>query len=173
LGLGREDAEDTVNEAFIRIMRTKYQKDGKPQPCKPGKKVHPFLFTIALRIAVNILKRKRPKVFSTVFGARDDEDAIEESYMDKIAVREEPTPLQPVLAKEARETVHECLRSLEPRRTVVLAYWLETEGGCTLTDLADLLDLKTPSGASKVLQSALNDMRICLERKQVTELTVE
>jgi len=73
MGMGQEEAEDTVQEAFIRAFRNLSRFD--PQQAQ----FSTWLFTIARRLGINAQKRRRV----TTLRLEDNEAALNTSYTDR------------------------------------------------------------------------------------------
>lgn len=83
--LGRRDqAEDLLQETFVRVMRT-------PQPLRDAAKVRAYLFSTAHRLVLNLGRKRRPKLFAEL---QDDESSGVLEFRDPAAATEEIVELE-------------------------------------------------------------------------------
>lgn len=124
----REDAEDIVQEAFLRLHRSLGRFRGDSS-------VATWLYRTTTRLAIDQMRRRklRDKIF---FFRRDSEepDPVE------IAADSDATPAERLLASETRRLLKRTLQGLSPRQQAV--FKLRHYEGLPLREIALLLELE-------------------------------
>ena len=128
------DAEDLVQEAFVRYWRAR-EKDST---LTPG-----LMFTMVRRIAIDHARRNGGRVRREIAAGMPEESAAV-WFAD------------PVETQERREMLEEALRSLPQtqREVLVLKIW----GGLTFEQVGDTLDIPANTAASRY-RYALGQLR--------------
>ena len=122
--VGESDAEDAVQETFVKVWRNLKKFD-------PHKKFKTWLLTIAKNTCLDALRKKRPIVFSD-FENDEGENAFIESLADD-------APLAPELtdALLSAEKIRAVLLTLSPKNRIVLEMHYYDE--MTLQEIADIM----------------------------------
>lgn len=127
------EAEDVVQETFLRAYANLWTVD-------PERPFWPWLATIAIRLCIDRLRRRRKDV------------ALETlPYIGAWGADPEPTPEEAALERERAERIRRLVLQLPPREraVVVLHYW----EGMDLRTLAELLGW-SPSAVKSLLYRA-------------------
>jgi len=123
--VGDADADDAVQETFVKVWRNLKKFDSQ-------KKFKTWLLTIAKNTCLDMLRKKRPTVFSD-FENDDGENAFLEGLADD-------APLAPELTDAAlsAEKIHRALNALSPKNRIVMEMHYYDE--MTLQEIADIMD---------------------------------
>lgn len=107
------DAEDITQETFIKVWRHAKKFD-------PNQNFKTWLFTIAHRSTIDLLRKKKRFVFSDF--ARDDEESL---FADTIA-DSEPLPDELFAQAEEKAVIEHLIAQLSPtHQEVLLLYYTE------------------------------------------------
>jgi len=138
----REDAEDVVQEAFLKAYRNLDQFQGQS-------KFYTWLVRIAVNEALMRLRRRRPeKIVSIDEDIQTDEDAIPREIADW-----SPNPEQLYKQSELREILDKTIQGLPPGfRTVFILRDVE---GLSTEETAQALELSVPAVKSRLLRARL------------------
>ena len=115
--LGREDAEDVLQETFVRAIKA---SDTSSEPTR----LRPYLLTIAHNLMVNTYRKKRPMAFS--------ETTAPESFEDRPGL--ETSPLDSVNLHQLEDRVESCIEEMTSDQR--LAFELAVLGGTPYKDIA-------------------------------------
>lgn len=118
-----EDAQDLVQEAFLRVFRSLERFDFQHEFAT-------WLYRIVTNLAIDHLRKRRPAVSTTGLPEED------EGELDLPDPREE-RPSDRIEASETAEEVQECLKSLAPHFQSVLV--LRELEGLPCTEIADIV----------------------------------
>ncbi len=99
--VSREDAEDLVQETFVRAYRNLHRYN-------PNWRFRTWLYTVSRRLSINQQRRKRP---------------VADSQRVESATGDTPTPLRIVVREESRRDLWEAARRVLTERQVA-ALWL-------------------------------------------------
>ena len=115
--LAREDAEDVLQETFVRAIKA---SDTSSEPTR----LRPYLLTIAHNLMVNTYRKKRPLSFSET-GAPD-------KFEERPGL--ETSPLESANLHQLEQRVEGCLDDMTPDQR--LAFELAVLGGAAYKDIA-------------------------------------
>ena len=105
--VGPEEADDAVQEAFIRAWKHLKRFD-------PEKNFKPWLFRIARNAPLDLLKKKKPAAFSEL-SRSESEIPIEETIEDP-----SPLPSELLEREDAAERLKATLAGLSPKQRIVI-----------------------------------------------------
>ena len=138
----REDAEDVVQDAFLKAYSNLAQFQGQS-------KFYTWLVRIAVNEALMKLRRRRPE--RTV--SLDEEVKTEEDSLPREVADWSPNPEQQYSQAELREILTRTIQGLPPGfRTVFVLRDVE---GLSTEETAEALDLSTPAVKSRLLRARL------------------
>jgi RNA polymerase sigma-70 factor (ECF subfamily) len=138
----REDAEDVVQDAFLKAYSNLAQFQGQS-------KFYTWLVRIAVNEALMKLRRRRPE--RTV--SLDEEVKTEEDSVPREVADWSPNPEQQYNQAELREILSKTIQGLPPGfRTVFVLRDVE---GLSTEETADALDLSIPAVKSRLLRARL------------------
>lgn len=137
----REDAEDALQEAFIKsyVHLGTFQGDSR---------FYTWLVRIAANEALMKLRKRRPGEFSI-----DDSIPGEEDFMPRELDDWRPSPEQRYAQEEMRRILEETVEKLEPDFRVVFV--LRDMEELSTEDTANLLGLSVPAVKSRLLRARL------------------
>ena len=137
----REDAEDALQEAFIKsyVHLGTFQGDSR---------FYTWLVRIAANEALMKLRKRRPGEFSI-----DDSIPGEEDFMPRELDDWGPSPEQRYAQEEMRRILEEAVEKLEPDFRVVFV--LRDMEELSTEDTANLLGLSVPAVKSRLLRARL------------------
>lgn len=138
----REDAEDVVQDAFIKAYRNLAQFQGNSK-----------FYTWLVRIAVNeaLMKLRRRKTAKTV--SLDEDVNTEEGSMPREVADWSPNPEQLYDQSELGEILQKTIQALpESFRTVFVLRDIE---GMSTEETAEMLNLSVPAVKSRLLRARL------------------
>ena len=138
----REDAEDVVQEAFLKAY-------GNLAQFQEQSKFYTWLVRIAVNEALMKLRRRRPE--RTV--SLDEEVKTEEDSLPREVADWSPNPEQQYSQAELREILSRTIQGLPPGfRTVFVLRDVE---GLSTEETAEALDLSIPAVKSRLLRARL------------------
>src|SRR5882724_2493778 len=138
----REDAEDVVQDAFLKAYSNLNQFQGQS-------KFYTWLVRIAVNEALMKLRRRRPE--RTV--SLDEEVKTEEDSLPREVADWSPNPEQQYSQAELREILSKTIQGLPPGfRTVFVLRDVE---GLSTEETADALELSVPAVKSRLLRARL------------------
>jgi RNA polymerase sigma-70 factor, ECF subfamily len=138
----REDAEDVVQDAFLKAYSNLAQFQGQS-------KFYTWLVRIAVNEALMKLRRRRPE--RTV--SLDEEVKTEEDSVPREVADWSPNPEQQYSQAELREILSRTIQGLPPGfRTVFVLRDVE---GLSTEETAEALDLSIPAVKSRLLRARL------------------
>jgi RNA polymerase sigma-70 factor (ECF subfamily) len=138
----REDAEDVVQDAFLKAYSNLAQFQGQS-------KFYTWLVRIAVNEALMKLRRRRPE--RTV--SLDEEVKTEEDSVPREVADWSPNPEQQYSQAELREILSKTIQGLPPGfRTVFVLRDVE---GLSTEETAEALDLSIPAVKSRLLRARL------------------
>src|ERR1700747_3652895 len=138
----REDAEDVVQDAFLKAYSNLEQFQGQS-------KFYTWLVRIAVNEALMKLRRRRPE--RTV--SLDEEVKTEEDSVPREVADWSPNPEQQYSQAELREILSKTIQGLPPGfRTVFVLRDVE---GLSTEETAEALDLSIPAVKSRLLRARL------------------
>src|SRR5438876_685246 len=138
----REDAEDVVQDAFLKAYSNLAQFQGQS-------KFYTWLVRIAVNEALMKLRRRRPE--RTV--SMDEEVKTEEDSLPREVADWSPNPEQQYSQAELREILTRTIQGLPPGfRTVFVLRDVE---GLSTEETAEALDLSIPAVKSRLLRARL------------------
>jgi RNA polymerase sigma-70 factor (ECF subfamily) len=138
----REDAEDVVQDAFIKAYSNLKQFQGQS-------KFYTWLVRIAVNEALMKLRRRRPE--RTV--SLDEEVKTEDDSVPREVADWSPNPEQQYSQAELREILDRTIHGLPPSfRTVFVLRDVE---GLSTEETAEALDLSVPAVKSRLLRARL------------------
>jgi RNA polymerase sigma-70 factor, ECF subfamily len=148
----REQAEDLVQEVFLRIFRARHTY-------VPDAKFSTWLFTIAHNVAKNAKRTKARRREVTVVG--DDSGALSTNPLEQMAQAASGLmPTRQLDRLERAEMVRLAMETLNERQR--LAVLLSKFEGMSYADIGSAMGLSTPAIKS-LLTRARNNLRIVLE----------
>src|SRR5205823_6446562 len=135
----REDAEDVVQDAFLKAYRNLEQFQGQS-------KFYTWLVRIAVNEALMKLRRRRPeRMVSLDEDVKTEEDSVPREVADW-----SPNPEQQYTQAELREILSKTIQGLPPTfRTVFVLRDVE---GLSTEETAEALDLSIPAVKSRLLR---------------------
>lgn len=138
----REDAEDVVQDAFLKAFQNLGQFQGQS-------KFYTWLVRIAVNEALMRLRRRRPeRMVSLDEDVKTDEDSMPREVADW-----SPNPEQLYTQSELREILTKTIQGLPPGfRTVFILRDVE---GLSTEETAAALDLSVPAVKSRLLRARL------------------
>jgi len=138
----REDAEDVVQDAFLKAYSNLAQFQGQS-------KFYTWLVRIAVNEALMKLRRRRPeRTVSLDEEVKTDEDSVPREVADW-----SPNPEQQYSQAELREILSKTIQGLPPGfRTVFVLRDVE---GLSTEETAEALDLSIPAVKSRLLRARL------------------
>src|SRR5437868_1089691 len=138
----REDAEDVVQDAFLKAYSNLEQFQGQS-------KFYTWLVRIAVNEALMKLRRRRPeRMVSLDEDVKTDEDSLPREVADW-----SPNPEQQYSQAELREILSRTIQGLPPGfRTVFVLRDVE---GLSTEETAEALDLSIPAVKSRLLRARL------------------
>ena len=138
----REDAEDVVQDAFLKAYSNLAQFQGQS-------KFYTWLVRIAVNDALMKLRRRRPeRTVSLDEEVKTDEDSVPREVADW-----SPNPEQQYSQAELREILSRTIQGLPPGfRTVFVLRDVE---GLSTEETAEALDLSIPAVKSRLLRARL------------------
>jgi RNA polymerase sigma-70 factor (ECF subfamily) len=138
----REDAEDVVQDAFLKAYENLNQFQG-------NSKFYTWLVRIAVNEALMKLRRRRPERMVSL----DEEIKTEEDSMPREVADWSPNPEQLYNQSELREILTRTIQGLPPSfRTVFVLRDVE---GLSTEETAEALDLSIPAVKSRLLRARL------------------
>lgn len=147
----RHQAEDLFQEAFSKVH-------AKRETFRDGAKFKPWLFTIATRMAIDLLRKRQRQPLSVSLDDEDVSDGIQRDVLD-----DAPDPGAECARKEVKEQVRKAVEMLPERQRAALL--LSYYQGLTYPEVAKAMDcslgtVKTHmSRALKTLAVRLPDVR--------------
>src|SRR5437016_5172145 len=138
----REDAEDVVQDAFLKAYTNLNQFQGQS-------KFYTWLVRIAVNEALMKLRRRRPeRMVSLDEDVKTEEDSVPREVADW-----SPNPEQQYNQAELKEILTKTIQGLPPSfRTVFVLRDVE---GLSTEETADALDLSIPAVKSRLLRARL------------------
>src|SRR5574337_582309 len=138
----REDAEDVVQDAFLKAYENLEQFQGQS-------KFYTWLVRIAVNEALMRLRRRRPERMVSL----DEEVKTEEDSMPREVADWSPNPEQLYSQSELRDILSRTVQGLPPTfRTVFVLRDVE---GLSTEETAQALDLSVPAVKSRLLRARL------------------
>src|SRR6059058_1446071 len=138
----REDAEDVVQDAFLKAYSNLGQFQGQS-------KFYTWLVRIAVNEALMKLRRRRPERMVSL----DEEVKTEEDSLPREVADWSPNPEQQYTQAELRDILTRTIQGLPPSfRTVFVLRDVE---GLSTEETADALDLSIPAVKSRLLRARL------------------
>src|SRR5438034_5201685 len=138
----REDAEDVVQDAFLKAYSNLGQFQGQS-------KFYTWLVRIAVNEALMKLRRRRPERMVSL----DEEVKTEEDSLPREVADWSPNPEQQYSQAELRDILTRTIQGLPPSfRTVFVLRDVE---GLSTEETADALDLSIPAVKSRLLRARL------------------
>ncbi len=138
----REDAEDVVQDAFLKAYGNLNQFQGQS-------KFYTWLVRIAVNEALMKLRRRRPERMISL----DEEVKTEEDSVPREVADWSPNPEQQYSQAELREILTKTIQGLPPGfRTVFVLRDVE---GLSTEETADALELSVPAVKSRLLRARL------------------
>jgi RNA polymerase sigma-70 factor (ECF subfamily) len=138
----REDAEDVVQDAFLKAYENLNQFQG-------NSKFYTWLVRIAVNEALMKLRRRRPERMVSL----DEEIKTEEDSMPREVADWSPNPEQLYNQSELRDILTRTIQGLPPSfRTVFVLRDVE---GLSTEETAEALDLSIPAVKSRLLRARL------------------
>jgi RNA polymerase sigma-70 factor (ECF subfamily) len=138
----REDAEDVVQDAFLKAYENLGQFQGQS-------KFYTWLVRIAVNEALMKLRRRRPERMVSL----DEEVKTEEDTMPREVADWSPNPEQLYNQAELRDILGKTIQGLPPSfRTVFVLRDVE---GLSTEETAEALDLSVPAVKSRLLRARL------------------
>ncbi len=138
----REDAEDVVQDAFLKAFENLQQFQGQS-------KFYTWLVRIAVNEALMKLRRRRPERMVSL----DEEVKTEEDSMPREIADWAPNPEQLYKQGELRDILTRTIQGLPPSfRTVFVLRDVE---GLSTEETAEALDLSIPAVKSRLLRARL------------------
>jgi RNA polymerase sigma-70 factor (ECF subfamily) len=138
----REDAEDVVQEAFLKAYSNLTQFQGQS-------KFYTWLVRIAVNEALMKLRRRRPERFVSL----DEDVKTEEDSLPREVADWSPNPEQLYNQSELRDILSRTIQGLPPTfRTVFVLRDVE---GLSTEETAEALDLSVPAVKSRLLRARL------------------
>jgi RNA polymerase sigma-70 factor (ECF subfamily) len=138
----REDAEDVVQEAFLKAYSNLAQFQGQS-------KFYTWLVRIAVNEALMKLRRRRPERFVSL----DEDVKTEEDSLPREVADWSPNPEQLYNQSELRDILSRTIQGLPPTfRTVFVLRDVE---GLSTEETAEALDLSVPAVKSRLLRARL------------------
>jgi RNA polymerase sigma-70 factor (ECF subfamily) len=138
----REDAEDVVQDAFLKAYENLGQFQGQS-------KFYTWLVRIAVNEALMKLRRRRPERMVSL----DEEVKTEDDSMPREIADWSPNPEQLYTQAELRDILQRTIQGLPPSfRTVFVLRDVE---GLSTEETADALDLSIPAVKSRLLRARL------------------
>ena len=138
----REDAEDVVQDAFLKAYENLEQFQGQS-------KFYTWLVRIAVNEALMKLRRRRPERMVSL----DEEVKTEEDSMPREVADWSPNPEQLYSQSELRDILSKTIQGLPPGfRTVFVLRDVE---GLSTEETAEALDLSIPAVKSRLLRARL------------------
>jgi RNA polymerase sigma-70 factor, ECF subfamily len=127
-----EAAEDAAQETFLKAYQNLARYDVE-------RSFATWLLSIAAHYCIDRLRRKKFSSFSI------DED---EEGQTEIPDASAPDPETEAVRKQTRESLQDCLQSLEPtdRAAVIMRYWQD----CSEVEIAQALKLTVPAVKSRL-----------------------
>src|ERR671925_1585613 len=138
----REDAEDVVQDAFLKAYSNLGQFQGQS-------KFYTWLVRIAVNEALMKLRRRRPERMVSL----DEEVKTEEDSVPREVADWSPNPEQLYTQSELRDILQKTIQGLPPSfRTVFVLRDVE---GLSTEETAEALDLSIPAVKSRLLRARL------------------
>ena len=138
----REDAEDVVQDAFLKAYENLEQFQGQS-------KFYTWLVRIAVNEALMKLRRRRPERMVSL----DEEVKTEEDSIPREVADWSPNPEQLYSQSELRDILGKTIQGLPPSfRTVFVLRDVE---GLSTEETAEALDLSIPAVKSRLLRARL------------------
>jgi RNA polymerase sigma-70 factor (ECF subfamily) len=138
----REDAEDVVQDAFLKAYQNLGQFQGQS-------KFYTWLVRIAVNEALMRLRRRRPERIVSI----DEDVKTEEDSMPREIADWSPNPEQLYTQSELKEILGKTIQGLPPGfRTVFVLRDVE---GLSTEETAAALDLSVPAVKSRLLRARL------------------
>jgi RNA polymerase sigma-70 factor (ECF subfamily) len=156
------DAEDIVEEAFLRVVNTKAREKNRFDPCinPSASAFKTWLYAIALNLRGNWRRKmNRREIQSLDEPTSEDEGA---SMLIELQADATPTGAELLAARELSEPVYACLQALAPLHREILA--LADMEDFDLADAARLLDIPYATAGTRLF-NARRKMRECLAAK--------
>ena len=138
----REDAEDVVQDAFLKAFQNLGQFQGQS-------KFYTWLVRIAVNEALMRLRRRRPERMVSI----DEDVQTEEDSMPREIADWSPNPEQMYTQAELKDILSKTIQGLPPSfRTVFVLRDVE---GLSTEETAAALDLSVPAVKSRLLRARL------------------
>jgi len=153
--LGDADmADDVFQQTFLQIHL-------KCDKFEPGRKVRPWLYTVATNQAIDYQRRNRRHQMVSLDRRVGTDNENEAGTLVELLDGDENTPLEHAEALEQREQVRRAVSNLpeQVRQVVVLVYFQ----GLKYREAAEILDLPVGTVKSR-LHAAINKLNEALNR---------
>ena len=138
----REDAEDVVQDAFLKAYQNLGQFQGQS-------KFYTWLVRIAVNEALMRLRRRRPERMVSI----DEDVKTEQDSMPREIADWSPNPEQQYTQSELKDILGKTIQGLPPSfRTVVVLRDVE---GLSTEETASALELSVPAVKSRLLRARL------------------
>lgn len=138
----REDAEDVVQDAFLKAYQNLGQFQGQS-------KFYTWLVRIAVNEALMRLRRRRPERMVSI----DEDVKTEEDSMPREVADWSPNPEQLYNQAELKDILSKTIQGLPPSFRMVFV--LRDVEGLSTEETADALDLSIPAVKSRLLRARL------------------
>ena len=138
----REDAEDVVQDAFLKAYQNLGQFQGQS-------KFYTWLVRIAVNEALMRLRRRRPERMVSI----DEDVKTEEDSMPREIADWSPNPEQLYKQAELKEILSKTIQGLPPSFRMVFV--LRDVEGLSTEETADALGLSVPAVKSRLLRARL------------------
>ena len=133
-----EQAEDVFQQTFLQVHL-------KCEQFEPGRKVRPWLYTIATNQAIDLQRRNRRHRMASLDRRIGGDSEDEAGALGQLLASPEPGPTQQAESAESRQQVRRAVASLpEPARQVVVLVYFQ---GLKYREAADVLSI--PVGTVK------------------------
>lgn len=137
------EAQDLVQETFLRVYRSAGQYDSK----------YPFrvwIFSIASHLAINVLNSaRRRRIF--FFWNRSEHDREQEISQEEEIVDPRKNPEEEFSHQQMSQRVQQAIDSLSPRQKVALT--LSKLEGLSYKEIADVMDINLPAVESLIFRA--------------------
>lgn len=159
--LQTDHPEDIVHDVFMRVIEKVHRFNPKKASFKT------WLFAIARNRCIDLLRRQQKVRFLSIEKSLSEEEKETPLHLGDVLVDSNPHSSEALSGTEVVQAVNECIGELEngdEKQALVLYY----TAGKVLREIGEIFG-KSISMAKKLITSAQEKIRRCLEKKGIDE----
>jgi RNA polymerase sigma factor (sigma-70 family) len=166
-GVHHVDAEDLIQKVFLKLL-----EKGGFEPSRTGRagdqvRFCSWVFTIAYRLLINHWRGVNKIVlFSSFVQPSTTADESFEAFEAQLPAEGWETELQVLInLARLREALEDCKSKLNEQERTVIDLWLVNDGQMRLREMAEAIEVKSPTTPQRYLQRAFQQLQDCLDKK--------